>query len=216
MRDFLTRNLTAVLGVMTAIILGLGIMVVVLLARVSEVENEVAALRTDIERVESGTAVFAAQITAFQQQLTDLAPTVGGALDEAVAGLETFRSSTLDFEVPINEIVVIDTEVVLERTITVPVNTEIPISDVIETTITIDGPLGVEIPLDVTVPVDVVVPVNLDLDFPISERVPVQAEVPVDLNVPITIDIAGTELAGLAESLQQGLLGFQQVIEGLG
>lgn len=216
MKEFLYRNLVAVLGAVSLAIVVLAVAAAVLAVRLGSAEGEIAALRQDMDRVESGTAVFASQITAFQRQLADLAPTVGSALDEAVAGLETFRTSTLDFEVPIDEVVQIDTEIVLDRTITVPINTEIPITEVIDTTITVDGPLGVEIPIDVSVPVDVVVPVDLDLDFPISERVPVQAEVPVNLTVPIQVDIAGTELAGLAESLQQGLIGFKEVIEGLG
>jgi EmrB/QacA subfamily drug resistance transporter len=210
------RRLAIGLGIVGVLVIGLGVLVAVLVGRVSTLESENAALRDDFARVESGAAIFGSQLTGFQQQLADLAPTVGGALDEAVAGLETFQTSSLDFEVPINEVIPIDVEIVLDRVIQVPVNTEIPISETFDTTITIAGPFGIDIPLDVSVPIDVVVPVNLDLEFPINETVPIQTEIAVDLTVPIAVDIAGTELAALAESLQQGLVGFKDVIEGLG
>jgi EmrB/QacA subfamily drug resistance transporter len=209
------RWLPIAVGVVGVAVVGLGILVAVLLGRVSSLEDENAALREDFTRVEGGAAILSSQLTGFQNQLTELAPTVGGALDEAIAGLETFRDSTLEVEVPINETVPIDVEVVLDRVIEVPVNTEIPISQTFDTTITVEGPFGVEIPVDVSVPIDVVVPVDLDLEFPINETVPIATEIPVNLTVPIRIDIADTELATLADSLRQGLIGFQEVIEGL-
>ena len=211
-----SRTLAIGLGTLALLIVGLGVMVVMLLGRVSDLEEENTAIRDDMNRVESGAALFGSQITAFQQELANLAPAVGGGLDEAVAGLETFTSSSLEFIVPINEVIPIDVDVVLDRVIEVPDNTEIPINETIDTTITIAGPFGVDIPLDITVPIDLVVPVDLDLEFPINETVPIQTEIAVDLMLPIRVDIAGTELAALAESLQQGLISFKEVIEGLG
>ncbi len=217
------RLLAPVIVLLSLVIVSLAVLAAMLFGRVSSLEDdnaalgdEVAALRTDLDRVEGGAALFASQVTGFQNELSGLAPTVSGALDEAVVGLDDFQSSSLEFEVPINEVVPIDVDVVLDRVITVPVNTSIPINETIETTITIQGPFGIDIPLDVTVPIDVTVPVDLTLDFPINETVPIATEVPVNLSVPIQIDIAGTELARLAESLRLGLIGFKEVVEGLG
>lgn len=216
MKDFLSRNIVAVLGAVAVVVVGLVVAVVMLLGRVATSADDIAALRTDLDRVESGTAVFASQITAFQAQLAELAPTVGSALDEAIVELESFQASTLEFEVAIDEVIPIDAEIVFERTLTVPIQTALPINETIDTTITIAGPFGIDVPVDVTVPVNLNVPIDLDLDFPINERVPIQTEVPVQLTVPITVDVAGTELATLADSLRQGLIGFKQVIDGLG
>ena len=60
-------------------------------------------------------------------------------MDEAVARLDSFRSSPIEFEVPIDEDIFIDAEMVLDRTLTVPIRTMFPIDQVVETTITIDG-----------------------------------------------------------------------------
>jgi len=216
MKDFLNRNIVIVTGVLAAAVIGLVVMVAMLLGRIASVDEQVAALRTDLDRVEAGTAVFASQITAFQGQLAELAPTVGAALDEAIVELDSFATSTLDFEVPIDEVIPIEAEILFERTVTIPIETSLPIDETIETTITIAGPLGIDIPLNVTVPVRLTVPIDLDIDLPLSERVPIATEVPVKLNVPIRVDVAGTGLATLAESLRQGLLGFREVIDGFG
>lgn len=216
MKDFLNRNIVALAGGLAAVVIGLLVVVAILLGRTAAHADELAALRADLERVESGTAVFAGQITAFQGQLAELAPTVRAALDEAIAELEAFQTSTLDFAVAIDEVIPIDSEILFERTLTVPIQTSLPIDETIATTITIAGPFGIDIPVDVTVPVNLTVPIDLDLDFPVSERVPIQSEVPVQLSVPITVEVAETELATLAGSLRQGLIGFREVIDGLG
>jgi EmrB/QacA subfamily drug resistance transporter len=216
MKDFLNRNIVAVAGSFAVAVVLLVIALVILLGRTASQQGELSALRTDLDRVESGTAVFANQITAFQGRLSELAPTVGASLDEAIGELESFQSSTLAFEVAIDEVIPIDAEIVFERTLTVPIQTSLPIDETIDTTITIAGPFGIDIPVDVTVPVNLTVPIDLDLDFPISERVPIETEVPVRLTVPIVVDVAGTELAALADSLRRGLIGFKEVIDGLG
>ena len=141
MKDFLNRNIVAVLGVFTVVVVGLIVMVTVLFGRVAARDDETATLRADLDRVESGTALFASQITAFQTQLAELAPTVGASLDEAVAELEAFGTSTLEFEVAIDEVIPIDAEIVFDRTFTVPVMTSLPIDETIDTTITIAGTL---------------------------------------------------------------------------
>ena len=72
-------------------------------ARASSASSDVAQNTADNERVEAGAAIFASQVTGLQTQLADLAPTVSAGLDEAIAGLEAFAGSTIDFNVDINE-----------------------------------------------------------------------------------------------------------------
>jgi hypothetical protein len=52
--------------------------------------------------------------------------------------------------------------------------------------------------------------------IPVDESFPINAEFPVQVAVPIAIDVAGTELAELAASLEAGLLSFKEVVAGLG
>ena len=64
-------------------------------------------------------------------------------------------------------------------------------------------------------PIAVDVPINLVVAIPVDESFPINAEFPVQVAVPIAIDVAGTELAELAASLEAGLLSFKEVIAGL-
>ena len=185
-------------------------------ARLSSARDDLDATRTDLDRVEAGAALFASQVQGFQQQLIELEPTVSAGIDEAVAGLESFSSSTLEFDVAIDENVAINTEIVIDRMFTVPIKTSIPIKESFDTTIEVEAPFGLTVPVDVTVPVDIDVPVDLEIELPVNETIPVEANVPVKLDVPIRVDIAETELAELADALATGLKSFREVLAGLG
>lgn len=234
--DALRRRTNVLIGTLAVLLLGAFIVILLLFDRVADAESdataareEVAALggsggassaeldelRAEIERVEAGAALYASQVEGFQEQLTELGPEVSAGIDEAVTGLRDFGESTIEFDVQIDEVIPIDTEVVINRTIEVPINTELPISQDIETTIEVDTPLG-NIPLDISVPVDVVVPIDLVVDIPINETVPIQDEFPVQLDVPISIDVGETELSNLTASLAAGLESLQDVVSGLG
>ena len=215
MRDFINRNIVVVLGTLGGLVVLSLLLNVVLLARASNVSSDVAQNTADIERVEAGAAIFASQVTGLQSQLADLAPTVSAGLDEAIVGLEAFAGSTIDFNVDINETIPIDTTIDLNRTLSVPINETIPLEETINTTVTVAGPFGIDIPLDISIPVAVDVPIVLDVDLPVDEQIPITTEIPVVLSVPLSVDVAGTELARLADSLQAGLASFKSVMEGL-
>ena len=219
----MTNNHRATLiggGLLLAVLLGA---VVLLATKVNAMSNDLDAaldrqnqLETDLARVEGGAALYAAQITDFQQQLTDLGPVIDSALGEAVVGIDEFKTSTITFDVNIDETVPIDAQVVLNRTIEVPINTTIPINEQFDTTITINGPFGVDIPLDITVPIALDLPIDLVVSIPVDETIPINTSVPVKLDLPISIDIAETELAALAEALAEGLDSFRQMASQLG
>lgn len=215
---------------LTPIVIGTGILLVVLTGatlflahRVGSLSDELAETKAeqeqlveDMARVESGAAIYAAQITAFQEQLAELGPVLDSALGEAVTGIDDFRNSTIRFDVAINETVPINAEVVLDRTLQVPINTTLPIDEEFDTTITVNGPFGIDIPLDITVPIKLDLPIDLTVDIPVNETIPVNTDVPVDLDVPIEIDISQTELATLADALAEGLDSFRQMAATLG
>jgi EmrB/QacA subfamily drug resistance transporter len=215
MKDFINRNIVAVLGTLGGLVVLSLLLNVVLLARASNVSADVAQNTADIERVEGGAAIFASQVTGLQTQLAELAPTVGAGLDEAIIGLEAFANSTIDFTVDINETIPINTTIDLNRTLSVPINETIPLDETINTTVSVAGPFGIDIPLDISIPVAVDVPIVLDVDIPVDEQIPITTDIPVVLSVPLSVDVAGTELARLAESLQAGLASFKAVMAGL-
>lgn len=233
--EALTRRMHLLVGLLAVLLVGAFVVIGLLFGRVADAESdasaarselaavlaeggvssgELTALREDLDRVEAGAALYASQVEGFQEQLTELAPEIEAGIDEAITGLRDFGESTIAFDVNIDEVIPIDTEVVIRRTVAVPIVTEIPINEEIDTTITIDTPLG-GIPVDVNVPVDVVVPIDLVVDIPIDETVPIQDEFPVQLDVPIAIDVGETELKNLTDSLAAGLQSLQDVLTGL-
>lgn len=231
--DALTRRMNLMVGLLGLLLVGSFVVIGLLFGRVADAEaeagaarrelaaglggassSELEAIRDDLNRVEAGAALYASQIDGFREQLVALEPQISAGVDEAITGLREFSNSTISFDVAIDEVIPVDTEVVIKRTVEVPIKTEIPIKETIETTITVDTPLG-GVPLDITVPVDIVVPIDLTVDIPIDETVPIKDEFPVKLNVPIAIDVRETELADLTDSLAVGLESLQDVLTGL-
>lgn len=216
----LQRKLNVMIGLLGLLLAGAFVTIFLLFGRVADAQDDAAAAReelatarADLERVEAGAALYASQIQGFQEQLVALQPQISAGVDEAITGLRTFGDSTIAFDVNIDEVIPVDTEVVIQRTVQVPIKTTIPIDQSFDTTIQIDTPLG-NVPVDVTVPVDVDVPIDLVVDIPIDETVPIQDEFPVQLDVPIAIDVRETELAALTDSLAAGLESLQQMLNG--
>ena len=219
--DAMQRRMNVMIGLLGLLLAGAFVTIFLLFGRVDDAQSDAAVARaeletarTDLDRVEAGAALYASQIQGFQEQLVALQPQISAGVDEAIMGLRTFGDSTISFDVAIDEVIPIDTEVVIKRTVQVPIKTTIPIEQSFDTTIRIDTPLG-EVPVDVTVPVDVDVPIDLVVDIPIDETVPIQDEFPVKLDVPISIVVRETELAELTDSLAAGLESLQEMLTGL-
>jgi len=222
-------RINVMIGLLALVLVGALVTIALLFSRVSDAEDSAAAARTELEatradllitrddlnRVEAGAALYASQITGFQEQLVELEPQVTAGIEEAISGLRSFGQSSLSFEVNIDEVIPIDTEVVIKRAVEVPIKTSIPINETIETTIEIDTRLGFNVPVDVSVPVDLDVPIDLVVEVPIDETVPISEEFVVQLDVPIEIDVSETELANLTDSLAAGLESLRDVLAGL-
>ena len=198
----------------TALIGGLGVALLTAFALIAALFVRLEQTRDDLERVEGGALLSTVQLQAFRDELVTLGPSVSAGLDEAIVGLDSFGSSTLEFEVHIDEVLPVAAELKIDREVVIPIDTTIPIAQTIETTIEVRGPLGIAVPVDVAVPIELEVPVVLDLTFTVNETLPVSAEVPVRLDVPIEIAIADTDLAALGESLAAGLASFREVFAG--
>ena len=113
MPSWLNRHLGLVLGAFALLLIGAFVWIAILMSQVHET-------RRDLNRVEAGAAIFAAQVEGFQTKLSELAPDVSAGLDEAITGLESFGNSTVEFNVPIDENVQFETDVVIDRDIEVP------------------------------------------------------------------------------------------------
>lgn len=217
------RHLGKIIGVFALLLVAAFAMLAVLFTQLQSTQNDLdaatASLQTstdDIARVEAGAALYASQVTGFQEQIIELQPTIQAGLDDAIEGLQTFRESTLEFTVSIDENIDIKTDVVIARTVEVPIKTTLPINEEFDTTIIINGPFGTEIPLNITVPINLDVPIDITVKIPLDETIPINASVPVKVDVPIGVDVGDTQLADLAESLAAGLESFTEVLTGLG
>ncbi len=187
----------------------------VLRAEIAQANEAAASVTKEVEQLRGGVAIFSTQVTAFQEQLAGLAPGVARGISDAVAGLDAFATSTLEFEIAIDEEIPINTVIELNQTILVPIQTSIPIDETVDTTIRVAGPFGIDIPLNVTVPIQLELPINLEVSIPINETVPISTSVPVNLDVPIVIEVAETELASLVLSLRAGLESMGGILAGL-
>ena len=176
---------------------------------------ELAASTEDVERLRSTVVEFLGEARGLQSQLVDAGPSISSALDQAVGGLETFGSSTIELNVPIRDTLSLESSIELDQTLRVPVRTTVPIDETIETTIQVDTPVGVDIPVDVRVPLQLELPIELTLTVPLQETIPVKLDVPVELDVPIRLDVASTELGTLADSLTSGLTSLETLLSSL-
>ncbi len=205
----------AYVALSTALVLSL-ILSASLVSRVGRAEARVEELSEKLVEVESGAAFALAQLSVFETALGSLGPETGASLDEAIAGLDSFATSTVTMDITFDESVPIRTEFLLQRDLIVPIRTDFPINQTIKTTITIDGPLGTAIPLDISVPVDIVIPVDVEVPITVDEIIPIDVEVPISLKAPVQIDVAGTELATFAASLREGLVALRSALVQLG
>jgi hypothetical protein len=151
------------------------------------------------------------QLQQARQQALAVAQEVGPAVQETltqtIADLETLQTSTVEFEVNIDEEFPVAAEIPLDETIDVPIQLAVPIKQNINTTIIIDV-LGQGVPVNVTVPIDVDVPIDTMVSVPIKRTVDISTTVPLKLDVPIALDIGDTELAGYPEQVSQALASF--------
>ncbi|MDH3469769.1 MAG: hypothetical protein OEM94_00475 [Acidimicrobiia bacterium] len=165
--------------------------------------------RNRVSRLEDTVSELALQAALIQGVFQGpLASELNGVVEE----LDSFQTSTISFEVDIDETISVDTDFTLQRTVQVPIVATVPIREELDTTITIAGPLGVDIPLNVTVPVNVDVPIDLVVDIPIDETVPISTNIPVRLTVPIDVAVAGSPLADLAAALSEALGGLANAL----
>ncbi len=153
-------------------------------------------------------------VTPIAVSFAALQGVAGPVVDDVAAGLAEFRTSTLSFEVTVDETLPVDVEIPFRRTLQIPIEEVISIDEEFETTVTIQGPFGVDIPLDVRIPVQIDVPLSLTVPIEIDETVPIQAEVPIRLDVPVEVSIAGTELADLIERLEEAVRSASQFLGG--
>jgi hypothetical protein len=134
-------------------------------------------------------------------QLLSLRRTASQAIGDTSVMLADLREETIALSIPIDQTIVIDTDLPIEETVTVPIRTNLPIST--EVTVTVDAGLLGDIPLQV--PLETTVPVDIEVDIPIDQTFAVRAPVTLNLEVPVEIVVADTPLDATLEQAQDSL-----------
>lgn len=134
-------------------------------------------------------------------QLTLLRRSAQELVLDASAAVGDLQAETFVFTVPIDETIIIETDLPIEETVTVPIETELPINTVVTVTVSA-GILG-DIPLNI--PISTVVPIDIMVDVPLDETFSIRAPVPLEMEVPIEFVVADEPLAADLEQMQQRL-----------
>jgi hypothetical protein len=124
------------------------------------------------------------------QQLLSVKRTAGQLALDASAAVGELQNKTFTFTVPIDETLVIETEIPIQDTISVPIQTEIPVNTSVA--VMVDAGLLGGIP--VRIPISTVVPVDLTVNVPLDETFPVRAPVTLDMQIPVSFVVADEPL----------------------
>jgi hypothetical protein len=221
-RDFVDRwlvQLVVGLGVLAIAAIGVSVAAIAVAKsaddEVAQARAELASSQEDVERLRAAVRDFVGEAQSLQDQLSAAGPAMSQALAEAISGLETFGTSTIELDVAVSDTVSVNSAFEIDRTLQVPIQLTLPVDETIETTIVVDTPVGVDIPVDVRVPLQLELPVEVTVSIPIKETIPVTAEVPIELDVPVKLDVASTELGDLTASLASGLGSLETLLAAL-
>ncbi|MCB0195994.1 MAG: hypothetical protein KDJ65_28845 [Anaerolineae bacterium] len=156
------------------------------------------------------------ELLRVQQQTQDFARKARPVLQETVADtitdLEEIKSSTIAFDIKIDNEFPLDLEFPINESLEVPINTVIPIQEEIDTTI-IMPIFGVDVPVDITVPVEVDVPIDLDVPVEFNRTIPISTTVPIEMDFPVAIVVSETELAPYIDQISAALIRFEETAD---
>ena len=118
----------------------------------------------------------------------------------AAQGLDDLSHSSIDYSVPIHQVVPVVLVAPISTTISVPISLTLPID--MEVSVPLKTFLGT---IPFTVPIHTTIPVNIQQDIPLRLSVPISTTVPLSIEVPIQISLADTSLGQSLAKAQSGL-----------
>lgn len=122
-------------------------------------------------------------------------------ISQFAEGVQQAKSTTVLYNIPIDQQMPINLDIPIQRTIVVPIQTDIRINQTIN--VPIDTGFGVAnlpIPIDATIPVSITVPIK------IKESIPVSTTVPIRFSVPFQVDFGSQQFAGYFDQLYKALI----------
>ena len=114
---------------------------------------------------------------------------IGEAAALAAQALADLKNSSIDYSLPVHQVVPVALVVPISTTVSVPISTTLPID--IQVTVPLNTFLGT---FPINVPIHTTIPVNIQPEIPLHLSIPISTTVPLALNVPIQITLADTSL----------------------
>ena len=123
------------------------------------------------------------------------------AVADVLTVLDNIQSTSLNYEVVVDQTLQIDTDLPIDETIPVVIDQNLPINTTVQVTVNA-GAFG-QIPLNVPIVADV--PVNIEQDLHIDQPFAISMAVPVNFTIPINIELADTPLNSTIDEVRTGL-----------
>lgn len=125
---------------------------------------------------------------------------IGDMAAFAAQGLDDLSNSSIDYSVPIRQVVPVVLVAPISTTLSVPISMTLPIDMEVAVPVrTLFGTISVNVPIKTTVPV------NIQQDIPLRLSVPISTTVPLSMEVPIHISLADTSLGQSIAKAQMSL-----------
>jgi hypothetical protein len=113
------------------------------------------------------------------------------SIDDAIAILGDLQESTFTYTFPVDDTLLIETEVPIHETVPVPIHEVVEVRTAATVTLLDIPGIG---PITHSVPVAADVPIDEEFEFEIDEVFPISVPVDIDFDVPIAVALADTPL----------------------
>ncbi len=134
-------------------------------------------------------------------RLFSVRSTLRDEVERLAQSVRAAKSSTVSYNLPIDQRVPLNVDVPIERSLQMPINTQVQIKQTI--TLPVDTALG---RIDVPVPIDASIPISTTVPIEFNQTVNISTTVPIRLDVPIQVDLGSPQIAGYLDRLYQALL----------
>jgi hypothetical protein len=113
------------------------------------------------------------------------------SIDDAIAILSDLRESTFTYTFPVDDTLMIETDVPIHETVPVPIHEVVEVRTAATVTLLDIPGIG---PITHSVPVAADVPIDEEFEFEINEVFPISVPVDVNFDVPIAVALSDTPL----------------------
>jgi len=126
------------------------------------------------------------------------------ALERAIQGVSDLGQERIEYELPIEQEIPLQADILLTQPLEVPISTTLPFSSIVETSVNLTLQ-GVQVPLQARIPVNVQVPLKTQVPLDVG-AFPISTTVAFRTQLPIVMEISESPLADYLSRLKQELI----------